>query len=361
MGRVFNFSPGPSCLPLSVLERAGREISDYNGSGMSVMEMSHRTPIYEAIIGEAEALLRELMPVPANYKVLFMHGGATLQFAGVPMMLMNGSGKADYVISGMFSQKAFDEAKKYGDAVAIASSKDRNFSYIPSFTHSDIRPDADYVHICYNNTIFGTCFKGIPDTGSVPLVADMSSCILSMPYDVTKFGLMYAGAQKNAGTSGTCIVIVRDDLINKARTYTPELMNYKTQAANDSMLNTPSCYSVYISMLVFRWLRDEIGGLANMEKINREKAAVLYDFLDNSTFYKPHAEKEFRSLMNVTFVMKDEDMSVKFAKEAAAAGLVNTKGHRSVGGIRINLYNAMPIEGAKAMVEFMKKFEMDNR
>ena len=364
MNRVYNFSPGPSCLPLKVLETAAREMTNYKNSGMSVMEMSHRSSVYESIISEAESVLREIMPVPENYKVLFLQGGATLQFAGVPMNLMNGSRKADYVLTGQFSSNAFEEVQKYGDAQIIASSKDENFSYIPEVAPDMIRPDTDYVHICENNTMYGTKFPKLPETGNIPLVSDMSSCILSEPCDVAKYGLIYAGAQKNMGTSGLSVVIVRDGLIGRARPETPKFMNYKVQADAGSMINTPACYSVYISLLVFKWLRDDIGGLENMRKINAEKAGILYDFIDNSKLFRGTAKKEFRSPMNVTFFTGDKNFDGeggKFVKEAAQSGLVTLGGHRLVGGMRASIYNAMPVEGIKSLVEFMKKFEMGNK
>ncbi|MCL2772203.1 MAG: 3-phosphoserine/phosphohydroxythreonine transaminase [Oscillospiraceae bacterium] len=361
MNRVYNFSAGPSCLPLKVLEIASREMTNYNNSGMSVMEMSHRSSVYEAIISEAQSLLREIMGIPENYKVLFLQGGATLQFAGVPMNLMNGSGKADYIISGNFAKGAFDEAVKYGDVVAAASSKDENFSYVPEIKREDIRSDADYVHICENNTIEGTKFQKLPDTGNIPLVSDSSSCILSEPSDVSKYALIYAGAQKNMGPSGLTVVIVRDDLIGKARPETPKIMNYKLQADDNSMINTPACYAIYVAMLVFRWLKNDIGGLEAMKKINVEKAGMLYDFLDNSKLYKPTAKKEFRSIMNVTFVTGNKDLDDKFCKEAEKTGFVNIKGHRSVGGMRASIYNGMPVEGIKELVNFMAKFESENK
>ena len=360
MSRVYNFSPGPACLPLKVLEKAASEVTNYNNSGMSVMEMSHRSAVYEEIISETEKLLRKLMNIPENYKVLFLQGGATLQFASIPMNLLNGSGKADYVISGQFSNNAYAEAQKYGDIKILASSKDENFSYIPQFNASDIREDADYVHICQNNTIYGTVFKSTPDTGSIPLVSDVSSCILSAPIDVSKYGLLYAGAQKNMGPSGLTVVIVRDDLIGKARAATPKVMDYKVQADNQSMINTPACYSIYIAMLVFKWIAEDIGGLEAMEKINIDKAQILYDFIDNSKLYKGTAKKEFRSIMNVPFVTGDETLDKKFIKEAAQNGLMTLSGHRSVGGMRASIYNAMPVDGIKSLVEFMKKFESEN-
>jgi len=358
MNRVYNFSAGPSMLPLPVLERAAKEMTDYKGSGMSVMEMSHRSPAYEEIIANAEQNLRKLMNIPDNYKVLFLQGGATTQFAAVPLNLMNKHRKADYIISGQFSKKAADEAAKYGEVNVLASSKDKNFSYVPYV--DKFSPDADYVHICYNNTIYGTTFHYIPETGGIPLVADMSSYILSAPIDVTRFGLIYAGAQKNMGPAGVTVVIVREDLIGNARPETPVMLDYKVQADNGSMYNTPPCYSIYIAGLVFEWIL-ELGGLEAMEKINREKAAILYDYLDQSKLFKATAQKEFRSRMNVCFVTGSEELDKKFCAEAKAAGFVNLKGHRSVGGMRASIYNAMPIEGVKKLVEFMAKFEAENK
>ncbi len=358
MSRVYNFSAGPSMLPLPVLEQAAAEMTDYNGSGMSVMEMSHRSPVYDAIIKEAEKDLRTLMNIPDNYKVLFLQGGASTQFAAVPLNLMK-NGKADYVVSGQFSKKAFEEAKKYGDVECIASSKDRNFTYIPDITPDMVRPDADYVHVCYNNTIFGTKYPEVPNVGDKVLVADMSSCILSEPIDVTKFGLIYAGAQKNMAPAGLTVVIVREDLLGTAKEFTPVMLDYKTMADNDSMYNTPPCYAIYVAGLVYKWLLG-LGGLEAMKKINERKAAILYDFLDFSKLFKPVADKKYRSMMNVTFVTGDADLDKKFCKEADAAGFKNVKGHRSVGGMRASIYNAMPTEGVEALVEFMKKFEAEN-
>ena len=358
MSRVYNFSAGPSMLPLSVLEKAASEMTDFGGSGMSVMEMSHRTPVYEAIIKEAEANLRKLMNIPDNYKVLFLQGGASTQFASVPLNLLK-NGKADYVVSGQFSKKAYKEAQKYGDIKLIASSEDKNFTYIPTITPDMVRPDADYVHVCYNNTIFGTKYPEVPQTGNVTLVADMSSCIISEPVDVTKFGVIYAGAQKNMGPSGLTVVIVREDLLGNQREDTPVMLNWKEMADNDSMYNTPPCYAIYIAGLVFKWVL-ELGGLEKMKEINAKKAAILYDFLDNSKLFKAVAEKEYRSMMNVTFVTGDADLDKKFCKEAEAAGFVNVKGHRSVGGMRASIYNAMPYEGVEALVAFMKKFAEEN-
>jgi len=356
--RVYNFSAGPSMLPLPVLEKAAAEMTNYNGSGMSVMEMSHRTPVYEAIIKEAEADLRKLMNIPDNYKVLFLQGGASTQFASVPLNLLK-NGKADYVVSGQFSKKAYKEAQKYGDIKLIASSEDKNFTYIPKITADMVRPDADYVHVCYNNTIFGTKYPEVPDTGDVILVADMSSCIISEPVDVTKFGVIYAGAQKNMAPAGLTVVIVREDLLGNQREDTPVMLNWKEMADNDSMYNTPPCYAIYMAGLVYKWVL-ELGGLEKMKEINEKKAAILYDFLDSSKLFKAVAEKEYRSMMNVTFVTGDADLDKKFCKEAAEAGFVNVKGHRSVGGMRASIYNAMPTEGVEKLVEFMKKFEIEN-
>ncbi|MBQ7301781.1 MAG: 3-phosphoserine/phosphohydroxythreonine transaminase [Clostridia bacterium] len=359
MNRVFNFSAGPSMLPVPVLEKAASELVCYGDSGMSVMEMSHRSPVYEAIIADAQAKLRTLMNIPDNYKVLFLQGGASTQFASVPLNLLNGSGKADYIVSGQFSKKACDEAQKYGDIKVIASSKDKNFTYIPQITREDIRPDADYVHVCFNNTIYGTKFNYIPDTGDIPLVADMSSCIISEPVDVTKFGVIYAGAQKNMAPAGLTVVIVREDLLGKARPETPVMLDWKTMADNDSMYNTPPCYAIYMAKLVYEWILD-MGGLDAMKAYNVKKAAILYDYLDNQDYYIAPVEKEYRSMMNVTFVTGDADLDKKFAKEADAAGIKNIKGHRSVGGMRASIYNAMPIEGVEALVKFMDDFAKNN-
>ncbi len=358
MKRVYNFSAGPSMLPLAVLEQAAAEMTNYKDSGMSVMEMSHRSPVYEAIIKEAEADLRALMNIPDNYKVLFLQGGASTQFASVPLNLLK-TGKADYVVSGQFSKKAYKEAQKYGDIKLIASSEDKNFTYIPKITKDMVRQDADYVHVCYNNTIFGTKYHEIPETGDVTLVADMSSCIISEPVDVTKFGVIYAGAQKNMGPAGLTVLIVREDLLGTQREDTPVMLNWKEMADNDSMYNTPPCYSIYVAGLVFKWILG-LGGLEKMKEINANKAKILYDFLDSSKLFKAVAEKEYRSMMNVTFVTGDADLDKKFCKEAAEAGFVNVKGHRSVGGMRASIYNAMPTEGVIALVDFMKKFEAEN-
>ncbi len=345
-------------LPLPVLEKAAAELICYQDSGMSVMEMSHRSPVYDKIIKDAEAALRRLMNIPDNYKVLFLQGGASTQFAAVPLNLMK-TGKADYVITGQFSKKAYKEAQKYGDVRLVASSEDRNNTYIPRLTRDDFSPDADYVHICFNNTIYGTKWNYIPDTGDVPLVADMSSCIISEPVDVTKFGLIYAGAQKNMAPAGLTVVIVREDLIGNARPTTPAMLDYKLMADNDSMYNTPPCYCIYIAKLVYEWIL-EMGGLDEMKKYNEKKCAVLYDYLDSQDYYIAAADKDARSMMNVTFVTGDPELDKKFAKEADEIGIKNIKGHRSVGGMRASIYNAMPIEGVEKLVEFMKDFAAKN-
>lgn len=357
MARVFNFSAGPSILPESVLKKAASEMLDYQNSGQSVMEMSHRSKVFESIIKSCESLLREVMNIPDNYKVLFLQGGASSQFAMIPLNLMNGSGKADFVITGQWANKAYQEASRYGQANVVASSKDKTFSYIPELDKSKFTPDADYFHICLNNTIYGTRFAELPDTGDVPLVADISSCILSEPIDVSKFGLLYAGAQKNMAPAGLTVVIIREDLIGKARDITPTMLNYKTHSENDSMYNTPPCYQIYICKLVLEWIRDEIGGLEKMKELNEKKAKILYDYLDSSKLFRGTAEKKYRSLMNVPFVTGSEELDAEFVKEAAARGFVNLKGHRSVGGMRASIYNAMPIEGVEKLVEFMKEFE----
>ena len=359
MERVYNFSAGPSMLPLEVLEKAAAEMLCYKDSGMSVMEMSHRSPVYEEIIQDAEKLLRKIMNIPDNYKVLFLQGGASTQFAAVPLNLMNKNKKADYVVSGQFSNKAYKEAQKYGDVVVAASSKDANFSYIPKFDKNDIRPDADYVHVCFNNTIYGTKFPYIPDTGDIPLVADMSSCIISEPVDVSKFGVIYAGAQKNMAPAGLTIAIVREDLMGNAREDIPTMLDYKTMADNDSMYNTPPCYCIYIAKLVYEWI-DSLGGLEKMKEMNEKKAKVLYDYLDSQDYYIAPVQKDSRSMMNVTFVTGDAELDKKFASEAGKAGLKNLKGHRSVGGMRASIYNAMPYEGVEKLVQFMKEFEANN-
>lgn len=345
-------------LPLQVLERAAAEMVNYHDTGMSVMEMSHRSPAYDAIIKKAEADFRKVMNIPDNYKVLFLQGGASTQFAAVPLNLMK-TGKADYILSGQFSTKAYKEALKYGDAKAAASSKDANFSFVPETTRESFRPDADYVHICFNNTIYGTKFPYIPDTGDIPLVADMSSCIMSEPIDVTKFGVIYAGAQKNMAPAGLTVVIVREDLLGNARPDTPSMLDWKLMADNDSMYNTPPCYPIYIAGLVYEWVLG-LGGLEKLKEMNQKKAALLYDYLDSQDYYIAPVKKESRSMMNVTFVTGVEELDKKFPKEAEKAGLFNLKGHRSVGGMRASIYNAMPYEGVEKLVAFMKQFAVEN-
>lgn len=360
MKRVYNFSAGPSMLPEKVLRTAADEMLDYHGSGQSVMEMSHRSKVYDGIIKETESLLREVMNIPDNYKVLFLQGGASSQFAMVPLNLMTGSGKADFVLTGQWATKAYKEAARYGEANVVASSKDKTFSYIPKLDPSTFTKDADYFHICLNNTIYGTKWNTLPETGNVPLVADISSCILSEPIDVSRFGLLYAGAQKNMGPAGLTVVIIREDLIGRAKDFTPTMFNYQTHADNDSMFNTPPCYAIYICKLVLDWIKNDIGGLEKMKELNEKKAKILYDFLDSSKLFKDTVVPEDRSLMNIPFVTGSEELDAKFVKEAAAHDFVNIKGHRSVGGMRASVYNAMPIEGVEKLVAFMKEFEAAN-
>lgn len=360
MNRVYNFSAGPSMLPRPVLEKAAAELVNYGDSGMSVMEMSHRSADYEPIIADAEALLRQLMNIPDNYKVLFLQGGASTQFAAVPMNLIGRTGKADYAVSGQFSGKAFKEAQKLGyDVRCIATTKDDNFDHVPMITRDMIRPDAAYLHICFNNTIYGTKYHYIPDTGDIPLVADMSSCIISEPVDVTKFGVIYAGAQKNMAPAGMTLVIVREDLLNYAEAKMPTMLEWKTMAENGSMYNTPPCYTIYMAKLVYEWILS-LGGLTVMEEMNRKKATLLYDYLDSQNYYLAPVKPDSRSMMNVTFVTGDPELDKKFAAEAAKAGLKNLKGHRSVGGMRASIYNAMPYEGVEKLVAFMKQFAAEN-
>lgn len=359
MSRVFNFSAGPSVLPESVLRIAASEMLDYNGSGQSVMEMSHRSKVYEEIINQCEASLREVMNIPDNYKVLFLQGGASSQFAMIPLNLLNKSKKADFVITGQWAKKAYQEAARYGTANVVASSADKTFSYIPELDESKFDKEADYFHICLNNTIYGTRFTKLPNTGNVPLVADVSSCILSEPIDVSKFGILYAGAQKNMGPAGLTVVIIREDLVGKAQEITPTMFNYQTHVDNDSMFNTPPTYAIYMCKLVLDWIK-ELGGLEKMKEINEKKANILYDFLDNSSMFKGTVVKEDRSLMNIPFVTGNEELDKKFIKEVTAAGFVNLKGHRSVGGMRASIYNAMPTEGVEKLVAFMKEFEANN-
>lgn len=359
MSRVYNFSAGPAVLPEEVLQEAADEMLDYRGCGMSVMEMSHRSKVYDDIIKEAEADLRDLMNIPDNYKVLFLQGGASQQFAAIPMNLMKNK-KAAYIVTGQWAKKAYQEAKMYGDAVEVASSADKTFSYIPDCSDLDIPEDADYVYICENNTIYGTKYKELPNTKGHTLVADVSSCFLSEPVDVTKYGVIYGGVQKNVGPAGVVIVIIREDLItDDVLPGTPTMLKYKTQADADSLYNTPPCYNIYICGKVFKWLK-KMGGLSVMKERNEEKAKILYDFLDQSKMFKETVVKKDRSLMNVPFVTGDADLDAKFVKEATAAGFVNLKGHRTVGGMRASIYNAMPKEGVEKLVAFMKKFEEEN-
>ncbi len=359
MARVFNFSAGPSMLPESVLNRAAAEMLDYKGSGQSVLEMSHRSKVYEEIIFGAQSLFREVLSVPDNYKILFLQGGASTQFSAIPLNLLNGSGKADYVLTGQFATKAYKEALKYGDIKVVGSSKEQNFTCIPELNKADFTPDADYFYICYNNTIYGTRYHDLPDTGNVPIVADVSSCFLSEPMDVSKYGIVYGGAQKNVAPAGLTVVIVRDDLLGNAREGTPTMLDYKIMADNDSMYNTPPCWSIYICKLVLEWIQS-LGGLEAMKLHNEKKASILYDFIDNSKMFTNPVVKADRSMMNVTFVTESDELNAKFVKDAAAAGFVNLKGHRSVGGMRASIYNAMPIEGVEKLVDFMADFEKKN-
>ncbi|NLK73355.1 MAG: 3-phosphoserine/phosphohydroxythreonine transaminase [Clostridiales bacterium] len=360
MDRVYNFSAGPSMLPLEVLETAASEMTNYKGSGMSVMEMSHRSKEFDGIIKDAENLLRELMSIPENYKVLFLQGGASTQFAMVPLNLFRNSKKADFIITGSWAEKAAQEAARYGTANILASSKADVFSYIPKVDKSKYSPDADYFYITTNNTIYGTRYTTLPETGNVPLVGDMSSNILSQVYDVSKFGLIFAGAQKNIGPAGVTVAIIRDDLIGHAMDITPTMLNYKTHAENDSLYNTPPTFAIYIAKLTFEWVK-KLGGVAAIQKMNEEKAALLYDYIDNSSLFKNPVAKEDRSLMNITFVTGSEELDKKFIAEAKQQGLVALGGHRSVGGMRASIYNAMPIEGVQKLVNLMKKFEMENK
>ncbi|MCD7847780.1 MAG: 3-phosphoserine/phosphohydroxythreonine transaminase [Oscillospiraceae bacterium] len=357
--RVYNFSAGPAMLPEEVLKRAADEMLEYGETGQSVMEMSHRSKEYGEIISSVEAKLRDLMAIPDNYKVLFLQGGASSQFAMVPMNLMNKNNKADFVLSGQWSNKAYQEASRYGKCTVVASSKDKVYSYIPEIDESKLDPEADYLHICYNNTIYGTRFTSLPDTKGVPIVADMSSCILSEPVDVSKFGMIYAGAQKNMGPAGLTVVIICEDLIGNAMDITPTMFNYQIHADNGSMYNTPPTYGIYILGLVLDWVSQK-GGLEAMKEINEKKAKLLYDYLDESKLFNATVSGKDRSIMNVPFVTGSDELDAKFVKEAKAAGLINIKGHRSVGGMRASIYNAMPYEGVEKLVEFIRKFEAEN-
>lgn len=359
MSRVFNFSAGPAALPTAVLEKAQKEMVDYRGAGVSVMEMSHRSKEFKSIFDETGNRLRKLMAVPDNYEVLFLQGGASSQFGMVPLNLIGLTGKADYVNTGAWSKKAIAEAKRYGKVNVVASSEDQTFSYIPELSASMFDPEASYVHITTNNTIYGTVFPKLPEVGNIPLVADMSSDILSKPYDVSKFGIIYAGAQKNIGPAGLTIVIIRKDLLGHALDITPKMFNYQTHAEAGSMFNTPPCFAIYMAGLVFEWL-EERGGVEAMEEINRRKAKKLYDYIDQSEMFDAPVKGTDRSIMNVPFVTGDEQLDARFIEEAAAAGLKTLKGHRSVGGMRASIYNAMPEEGVDALVRFMEQFEKAN-
>ncbi len=362
MSRIYNFSAGPSMLPLSVLQKAQSEMLDFGNSGQSVMEMSHRSKVFDNIINETRESLIRVLGIPENYKVAFIQGGASTQFAMVPMNLMT-TGVADYIVTGQFSGKAQKEGAKFGNANVIASSKDKNFTYIPDCSGATFSKDASYVHICENNTIYGTRYTSLPNTGGVPIVSDMSSCILSRPTNVSDYGLIYFGVQKNVAPAGMAVAIIRDDLLENARTdiVRPDMLDYKTLIDADSMYNTPPCYTIYMTGLVLKWIESEMGGLAQMEKHNNEKAAVLYDFIDGSSFYNNPVNKADRSIMNVTFTSPSAELDAEFCAQSAKLGFVNLKGHRSVGGMRASIYNAMPTQGVKDLVEFMAKFEKENK
>ncbi|MCR4692408.1 MAG: 3-phosphoserine/phosphohydroxythreonine transaminase [Firmicutes bacterium] len=360
MSRVYNFSAGPSMLPVEVLKKAQNEMVEYGKSGMSVMEMSHRSKDYEEIIFGCEALVRELMHIPDNYKVLFLQGGGSSQFAMIPLNLAKKNKKCDIVITGQWAKKAAQEAERYITVNKVASSADKTFSYIPKLDESTFSKDADYFYICMNNTIYGTKWNKLPETGNIPLIADISSMVMSEEIDVSKFGLLFAGAQKNLGPAGVTLVIIREDLIGDAMDICPTMFNYQIHADNQSLYNTPPTYSIYIMKLVLEWIKEQ-GGVSAVQKVNEEKAKILYDFLDNSKMFRGTVEKEDRSLMNIPFVTDDEELNAKFIKEAKEAGFVNLKGHRTVGGMRASIYNAMPVEGVKALVEFMTKFENENK
>ena len=360
MERVYNFSAGPSMLPESVLQKAAEQMVNYEGCGMSVMEMSHRSKDYEAIIKGCEALVRELMNVPDNYKVLFLQGGASSQFTMIPMNIGNKNKKCDIVITGQWAKKAAQEAKRYITVNEVASSADKTFSYIPKLDKSTFSKDADYFYICMNNTIYGTKYNELPDTGDVPLIADISSMVMSEELDVSKFGMLYAGAQKNLGPAGVTLCIIREDLIGNQMEQTPIMFNYQIHVDNGSMYNTPPTYGIYIMKLVLEWIKEQ-GGIKAVQKVNEAKAKLLYDFLDSSSMFRGTVVPEDRSLMNIPFVTGDEELDAKFVKEAKEAGFVNLKGHRTVGGMRASIYNAMPMEGVEKLVAFMKKFEAENK
>ena len=360
MGDIYNFSAGPAVLPKEVLKKAADEMLDFKGSGMSVMELSHRGKEFTQIIESAEATLREIMGIPDNYKVLFLQGGASMQFSMIPLNLMTNNKKADYVHTGQWAKKAIAEAKKFGDVSVVASSEEDHFTNIPKLDPSTFSKDADYFYIVTNNTIYGTEYKDIPDTGDVPIVADMSSNILSAPVDVSKFGVIFAGAQKNIGPAGVTLVIIREDLVGKADEKVPALLDYKIHVDAKSLYNTPPCYSIYIAGLVFEWIKEN-GGLAAVEKNNQEKANILYDYVDQSDLFSSPVEETSRSLMNVPFVTGDKELDAKFIEEASKRGLKTLKGHRTIGGMRASIYNAMPKKGIETLVEFMKEFEKDNK
>lgn len=360
MERVYNFSAGPATLPLPVLEKVQKELIVHENHGMSVMEMSHRSPMYEAIIKGAESALRRLMRIPDSYSVLFLQGGASLQFAMVPLNLMGITGRADFVKTGMWAKKAIEQAKSFGGVNVVASSEDDNFTYIPTLKRSMFDPGASYAHITTNNTIFGTRYKELPDTGGVPLIADASSDILGQERDINRFGLLYAGAQKNIGPAGLTIVIIKKELIGKAMPHAPIMLDYAAHDKAASLYNTPPTFAIYVAKLVFEWLEAQ-GGVKAIEKVNGHKAGLLYDFIDNSALYRGTARREARSIMGVPFLLPDKELTEKFLQGAAENGLVNLKGHRSVGGLRASIYNAMPVEGVQALVDFMKKFESENR
>lgn len=359
MARVYNFSAGPAVLPESVLKKAAGEMLEYRDSGMSVMEMSHRSSVYMDIINETEELLIKLMDIPSDYQVLFLQGGAALQFTMIPMNILTGNKSFDIIHTGAWTEKAIKEGKKLGRVNVIASSEDRTFAYIPSFENLKFSSDADYLHICYNNTIYGTKYSSLPDSGNIPIVADMSSCILSEEYNVSRFGLIFAGAQKNIGPAGVTIVIIKKELMKRAGNNLPSMLDYNVHAENRSLFNTPPTYAIYMAKLVFEWLRD-MGGVREIEKINREKASLLYDFIDNSRMFKGNVDREFRSLMNVTFSTGSKELDALFVKEAEKNSLTNLSGHKTAGGMRASIYNAMPLKGVQHLVDFMKKFEMAN-
>ncbi len=360
MNKVYNFSAGPSTMPKHVLKRAEKEMLNYNHSGQSVMEMSHRSKIFQEILEDTKSLIRNIMDIPDNYDILFLQGGASSQFAMVPLNLFGKYKSADFILTGQWSTKAYNEAKKYGDANIIASSKDKNFSYIPKVDKEMVNPNADFLFYCMNNTIYGTKFNYIPNSKNIPLVSDISSFILSEPIDVSKFGVLYACAQKNLGPAGLTIVIIRKDLLNHALSITPTMFNYSVHSEHNSLYNTPPCYCIYICKLMLEWIKDEIGSLENMKKINQQKANILYNYIDNSTLFHSYVDKSCRSLMNIPFVTKSKELDDKFIKQATLNNIINIKGHRSIGGMRASIYNAMPIEGVEFLVDFMQKFEKEN-